>query len=425
MPPPSMPAPSSHSRLPRQRSSRRFRPLVALAVLAAAATLVSTALSAPGGTAAPGTVTRSGLTPARFAEISSGVTLIHTMNCAGRVTGSGSGFLIGDRIVMTARHVIDPPGGRPACRTKVRVKGRWIRVQDWSWWYDRKESDGRLVDLAVLKLSQRVDAHLFRIRPAPVRIGTNIAALGHPLGNQIGVTQGRLVGRKRYDGVPLILVKLLGAEGASGSPFVDDDGNVIGLLQSGFADGPDAFGQFTSGAIMGLDLNSWWGNGKRYLCRSYPNGGIPMCADSPTRPKPAPKPKPPPTPTCLDKAFLTHVGPDWKAATDAWREWERVSQSGTGDSYATIQEAFEALDTAASSAGVYTREEICSQALKRAVTLIEDVPAVTSDARKHLDAFLATQRGTPEYDTALQVGATALTSLKQRIDDIDRAFASR
>jgi len=234
---------------------------------------------------------RQALSPSKFAEVSSGVTLIRAFPCRGRRYFSGSGFLIGDRIVMTARHVVDPPEGPKLCRIRVRVKGQWVGVASWNWWYSQRPSDGRLVDLAALKLDRRVDAHLFRIRPTPVPLGTNLAMVGHPLGNKLSITQGRLLGRKRISGVPRILVNLLGAEGASGSAFLDDQGNVVGVLQQGLG-GKDVFGQATSGAIVGLDLNSWWGNGKRYLCRAYPNGGIPMCG---ARPKPARPPAAPPT----------------------------------------------------------------------------------------------------------------------------------
>lgn len=223
---------------------------------------------------------------------------------------------------MTARHVVDPSDGPKPCNVKVRIRGRWIRVQTWHWWYNRRPADGRLVDLAVLKLAQRVDAHLFNIRPAKARLGTNLAMVGHPLGNGVSVTQGRLIARNRYQGVPLILVNLLGAEGASGSAFLDNDGNVVGVLQMGLG-GRDAFGQRTSGAVVGIDLNAWWGNGKRNLCRAYPDGGIPMCATkkpTPTSPAPEPTPAPPATPpttsdTATDPSGDSGTAPDITSLT--------------------------------------------------------------------------------------------------------------
>jgi hypothetical protein len=275
----------------------------------------------PSVRAAPATPTTVALSPKRFAEISSGVTLIHTYGCGGRLTGSGSGFLIGDRIVVTARHVMQAPGERAACRTRVRAAGQWIGVQAWNWWRDRGDRGGRTVDLAILKLRRRVpDAHLFTIRATPVRIGTNLAALGHPLGNQLSVTQGRLVARRRVSGVPIMFVKLLGAEGASGSAFVDNAGNAVGLLQLGFG-GKDVLGQRTSGLTAGLDLSSWWGSGRRDLCRAYPDGGIPMCG--PKTPPPATAPPdstpssstPPPTSPGRSPSPDTFVDPPGDSGT--------------------------------------------------------------------------------------------------------------
>ena len=79
---------------------------------------------------------------------------------------------------------------------------------------------------------------------------------------------------------------MLGAEGASGSPFIDDQGRVVGLLQLGLGS-KDVLGQRTSGVLVGLDLVRWWGPRARLdLCRAYPNGGIAGCPGSTPPPPP-------------------------------------------------------------------------------------------------------------------------------------------
>src|SRR5439155_9427134 len=113
------------------------------------------------------------------------------------------------------------------------AKGKWIPVQHWTWWRSGPTSNGRVEDLATLKLAQPTTGYIFDFRKSPVRIGMNLAMVGHPLGNKVSLTQGRVIARKVIQSVPLLAVNLLGAEGASGSAFVDDDGLVVGVLQAG------------------------------------------------------------------------------------------------------------------------------------------------------------------------------------------------
>jgi hypothetical protein len=251
---------------------------------------VTSADQANAARVATSTPTAAKLPPWRFQQIASGVVLIRTFNCRGAATGGGSGFLVGTKLVMTARHVVDHP---KACATKVRASGRWIKVKSWNWWRSGRGT-GRAEDLATLRLSSPAGGHIFAFRNVPPAAGTNLAMVGHPLGNQISVNQGKLLFRRRADGVPLLIVNLLGAEGASGSAFVDNDGKVVGILQRGLGSF-DILGQNTSGVVVGLDLASWWGSkARKDLCRVYPLGGIPGCGVSPVAPPPQTEPEPEP-----------------------------------------------------------------------------------------------------------------------------------
>jgi hypothetical protein len=112
--------------------------------------------------------------------------------------------------------------------------------------------------------------------------------IGYPLGNGLSLNQGTLIRRWTAKGAPMMEVRMLGAEGASGAPYTDDAGRVLGIVQVGLGS-KDIFGQHTGGVQYGLDLVRWWGPQARLdLCRAYPNGGIAGCAN--------PKPKPPPRP---------------------------------------------------------------------------------------------------------------------------------
>ncbi|MEX2211296.1 MAG: serine protease, partial [Gaiellaceae bacterium] len=167
---------------------------------------------------------------------------------------------------MTARHVV-----RGACRVKVVTSDGSFRVTRIDWW-STGAGNGRVEDLATMRVARRTSGYVFSFRRSPSRVGMNLAMLGHPLGNQVSLTQGRVMFRSRIGRVPVIFARLLGAQGASGSPLVDNNGEVVGVLQVGLGGGE------TSGLVGGIDLSRWWGGrAEAILCREYPRGGVPGC----------------------------------------------------------------------------------------------------------------------------------------------------
>lgn len=246
------------------------------------------------------------LSPKLFEEVSTGVALIRTYTCGGSPIALGSGFLVGDSVVMTARHVLTG-----ACKVRVRVDGDTFLAKRWTYWYGG-QSSAAATDLATIKLDRAAaDAHIFRIRSTSPPAGTNLSALGYPLGNRLSLNQGKLVGRTSIHGAPIIFLRMLGAAGGSGSAFLDDAGRVVGILQVGL--GKDE----TSGYVFGLDLVRWWGPRARLdLCHAYPNGGIAGCpGNSPPLPKPPPPtPQPPPKPKPpVAQTFTDSTGEDAQA----------------------------------------------------------------------------------------------------------------
>ena len=224
------------------------------------------------------------VSPDTFSQVSSGVALIHTSRCNGRPIGQGTGFLVGASVVMTARHVL-----LGACRVRVRVAGGNFVGTRWVEWSGGGTSSSA-ADLETIKLDRPAnDGFVFRVRSSPVRVGLNLGMVGYPLGNRLSLNQGKIIERGKVNGAPLLAVRMLGAEGASGSPFIDDQGRVVGILQLGLGS-EDVLGQRTAGVLVGLDLVRWWGPRARLdLCRAYPNGGIAGCLGA----KPPPTPPPP------------------------------------------------------------------------------------------------------------------------------------
>jgi hypothetical protein len=256
-----------------------------------------------------GKPSRGALSPELFHDVSTGIAYITTFSCSGRKLGTGSGFLVGESVVMTARHVL-----RGSCRARVKVDGERFRGVRWVYW-GTGGSSGNLEDLATLKLDRPAYGHVFRFRTSPPRAGANLAMIGYPLGNRISLNQGKVLRRVRIGRVPLIAVRMLGAEGASGSPFVDDSGRVIGLLQIGLGS-KDLLGQRTSGLLLGIDLSIWWGSRVRGdLCRAYPLGGIAGCTGGGgTGPPPPPTTTPPPPPSPAPPT----ISACWVTASDSW-----------------------------------------------------------------------------------------------------------
>jgi hypothetical protein len=249
-----------------------------------------------------GTVPSSGraapqVTPALFNEVASGVALIKTYRCNNQPVAQGTGFLVGDSVVMTARHVL-----LGACKARIYVDKDVFSAKRWVYWYGSGSSVSA-ADIATIKLDHSAaSGFVFRVRSSLPPIGANLGMVGYPLGNRLSLNQGKLIARGRVSGAPLMEVQMLGAEGASGAPFIDDEGRVVGILQIGLGS-KDIFGQRTSGVLLGLDLVRWWGPRARLdLCHAYPNGGIAGC---PNTSKPSPPPPPATTPVSVTGAYMS------------------------------------------------------------------------------------------------------------------------
>lgn len=256
-------------------------------------------------TASLGASSASALDPESFAQVSSGVVLIRATNCRGGGLYNGSGFFVGSSVVMTATHVVH------GCRT-VRVlvnEKTWVSVTSTIDWNDR----GSKLDVSTLKLARSLDnVWLFSLRPSQVPIGAYVAAIGHPLGEGVSYTNGRVIGR-----IPRqqIVMRILGAQGMSGGPLVDGIGRVVGVVNGLFSKTAGAVtGAFTADNLVAYDVSSNWGVWRRTLCHTYRYGGIEDCPKStPPEPKPPPPPPPPPPSPPPPVSFNDSVGEDASA----------------------------------------------------------------------------------------------------------------
>jgi hypothetical protein len=165
-------------------------------------------------------------------EVRTGVVRIEVETCDG--TGTGTGFLIGPRLVATVEHVVDGATTISLMRGGKSLGNATVIGED------------RVRDLALLRTSAPVGGYQFELAGEPPRLGEDVAALGYPLGLPFSVTRGSVSGSDRsipIDGVirrKLIQTDAAVSPGNSGGPLlVPGSKEVVGLvdLDATMADG--------------------------------------------------------------------------------------------------------------------------------------------------------------------------------------------
>lgn len=194
------------------------------------------------------------------ASVETGMLFVET-DCPG-ASYSGSGFLIGPRVMVTARHVLEPQRGCSATVTQ-QGSGAQARVVRWSDWYSASTSDESTTDLSVALLSTPLYGYDFRISATPLTVDDRIEALGYPYAEALSVTQGTVVDTYTRGAVPEIEMRLLSDHGGSGGPIINLSGEVVGLIQRGSR---------TARIIESLDLSRFVGGDPSHLCRGVAVG---------------------------------------------------------------------------------------------------------------------------------------------------------
>lgn len=186
-----------------------------------------------------------------FAAAAPGMVRIIT-SCKGEL-GQGSGFLVGPRTIVTALHVLKPPGATGCTASTVKQEGtESAAVVD--------EVDAyQSYDLAVAHLSAPITGFYFGIAPTQPGVGTGVLALGYSLGNPLSFNQGSVIKYESVGPLSYVGLDLLGGEGSSGGPILNLDGQVIGLTQVGLQNG-------AVGIILSVDLGKLMPRGKA-LCQ--------------------------------------------------------------------------------------------------------------------------------------------------------------
>jgi V8-like Glu-specific endopeptidase len=224
--------------------------------------------------------------PPSLQELKSGIGKVETLNCDGtpfRAGGhafTGTGFLVGSRVVMTAEHGMYVGHDQPACRMRVRFGSETYAVAATRVWGEPGQRDAyerRGVDLATLTLARRVqDRHIFAFAAEGAPIGTPLATVGHPLGGPLRVSRGRVYKNVIDYGVPSLAATIDIEGGNSGGPMFNSQGEVLSVVSRVVISG--SLTADKSSRYGGVDIPRWWGlNAFLDLCRTHPDGDIPDC----------------------------------------------------------------------------------------------------------------------------------------------------
>jgi hypothetical protein len=145
----------------------------------------------------------------------------------------GSGVLIGDKFILTNNHVIPPANNYKTQTISIRLKSRFAKPRLVTG--IRRDADR---DLALLTLGSPASDASRTPCPMPVikeagaaPVGTTVYALGFPLNEDFGITEGLISshtagsGRWRTDNLITF--------GNSGGPVFDRNGVLVGLAVAG------------------------------------------------------------------------------------------------------------------------------------------------------------------------------------------------
>ncbi len=170
--------------------------------------------------ATAGTVSAEAL-PDLVARIEPAVVLIRTFDCAGCPLRTGSGFFINpDGELVTSRHVLNN-----ACRASAET------ADGSKYWVSRATGVNPAFDLIKLKVERPVGTtpHLEIAAELP-RKGETVAVLGNPCCYRFVVSQGIVAGFQDLSVGRTIQVTAPIGPGSSGSPVVNMDGKVVGVI---------------------------------------------------------------------------------------------------------------------------------------------------------------------------------------------------
>ncbi len=160
-----------------------------------------------------------------FEEVRGAVASVDVVRCA--ANAQGSAFLVDPETAYTAWHVVEDSAEIALDFGEQRIEATVI-------------GQDRSRDVAVLRLAAPIDAAtVIRVAPERTRVGEQVAAVGHPQGEPLAMTVGRVTSMnsqvnvgdediRRVDGV--LQTDSVAALGSGGGPLINQRGEAVGIV---------------------------------------------------------------------------------------------------------------------------------------------------------------------------------------------------
>lgn len=160
-----------------------------------------------------------------FTDFERAALRVRNIGCEGVATGSG--FAISDHVFITNRHVI---GGAAVLQVST-FDGQDIDVAT--------AGAAVIADLALVWTKEELPATIALATENP-HVGTNVTAVGFPLGGPLTTTYGKVLGYAPdpigWSSVPMLVNDAPIEHGSSGSPLINDAGRLVGVVYASDGD---------------------------------------------------------------------------------------------------------------------------------------------------------------------------------------------
>lgn len=174
---------------------------------------------------APPTYSADPMQARGFTDYERAALRVRNVGCG--TVSSGSGFSITEHVFVTNRHVI---GGAAVLQVST-FDGQDIEVTT--------AGAAVIADLALVWTKEALPATIALATENP-GVGANVTAVGFPLGGPLTTTHGKVLGYAPdpvgWSTLPMLVNDAPVEHGSSGSPLINDAGQLVGVVYAGAGD---------------------------------------------------------------------------------------------------------------------------------------------------------------------------------------------